>query len=149
MSTKYSKTLVCEHNVFWKHACNPKHLFIKEFQEPSAQLSSCDRRLASLTTRIARHRSFIKLKSIRNVCLAEHSRNKLLAIHGFTVIGFHDSIFLSSFPLRWTEESADTWSRIPGEEGTNSLAVPTAVALFLSPLLHWNGSGTGHHDPHA
>ena len=25
----YSKTLVCEHNSFWKHACNPKHLYIK------------------------------------------------------------------------------------------------------------------------
>ena len=23
------KTLVCEHNLFWKHACNPKHLHIK------------------------------------------------------------------------------------------------------------------------
>ena len=25
----YSKTLVCEHNSFQKHACNPKHLYIK------------------------------------------------------------------------------------------------------------------------
>ena len=27
----YSKTLVCEHNLFQKHACNPKHLYIKAF----------------------------------------------------------------------------------------------------------------------
>ena len=25
----YSKILVCEHNLFQKHACNPKHLYIK------------------------------------------------------------------------------------------------------------------------
>ena len=24
-----SKTLVCKHNSFWKHAYNPKHLYIK------------------------------------------------------------------------------------------------------------------------
>ena len=28
---KYSKTLVREHNLFQKHACNPKHLYIKAF----------------------------------------------------------------------------------------------------------------------
>ena len=26
---KYGKTLACEHNSFWKHACNPKHSYIK------------------------------------------------------------------------------------------------------------------------
>ena len=25
----YSKTLICERDSFWKHACNPKHLYIK------------------------------------------------------------------------------------------------------------------------
>ena len=25
----YSKTLVCEHNAFWKHAFNAKHLYLK------------------------------------------------------------------------------------------------------------------------
>ena len=27
--TIYSKTLVCEHTLFWKHTCNPKPLYIK------------------------------------------------------------------------------------------------------------------------
>ena len=27
--SKYSETLVCEHNSLWKHARNPKHLHIK------------------------------------------------------------------------------------------------------------------------
>ena len=35
-----SKTLVWEHNLFWKHACNPRHLYIKaNFKNHSL---SCD-----------------------------------------------------------------------------------------------------------
>ena len=26
---KYSETLVCKRNSFWKPACNPKHVYIK------------------------------------------------------------------------------------------------------------------------
>ena len=34
--------------------------------------------------------------------------------------------------------------------GGNVLAMPMAMVLFLPALLHWNGSGAGHHDsPHS
>ena len=67
---EYSKTSVCEYNSFRKHACNPKYLYIKgNFKN---HWLTCDHVMFSVTytTRIARHRLFIKLKFIRNVCLS-------------------------------------------------------------------------------
>ena len=87
----YTKTLVCEHNSFRKHACNLKHSYIKvNFKN---RWLSCDHVVmwhsASHTTCITRHHSFIKLKFIRNVCSSvEHSQNKLLTIQDFTIVSF-------------------------------------------------------------
>ena len=60
---------VCEHNSFWKHACNPKHLNIKWVSRPVGSVVIMWHS-ALCTTRIARHRSLIKLKFIRSVCLS-------------------------------------------------------------------------------
>ena len=62
----YSKTLVCEHNSFWKHAYNPKHLYIKQ-NFRNHWLSGDHMTFAVTCYSSARHRSFIKLKLIRNV----------------------------------------------------------------------------------
>ena len=85
MQNKYSKTLVCKYNSFQKHACNPKHLCIKmNFKN---LWLSCDHATSGVITHTARHRSFIKLKFIKMFAhLAEDSQNKLLTIHGFTVL---------------------------------------------------------------
>ena len=61
----YTKTLARKPNLFWKHACNPKHSYIK------VNFKSLWLRCGLETTRtiwIARHHSFMELKFIRNVC---------------------------------------------------------------------------------
>ena len=58
---RYSKTLVCEHNSFQKHACHPKQIS-RTFGSVVITWRS-----ASRTTRVARRLSFIELKCVRNV----------------------------------------------------------------------------------
>ena len=64
----HSKTLVCEQKLFCTHAYNPKHCISKRISRTigSVVIMWC---LVSHTPSITRHRSFIKLKCIRNVCL--------------------------------------------------------------------------------
>ena len=90
---EYSKTLVCEHNSFWKHACNPKHLYIREISRTigSLVIMWC----SAITELLIKHCLSTKLRFIRHVCsscgtLAE----KLLAIQSFTGIAFHKEEFL-------------------------------------------------------
>ena len=66
---KYSKTLVCEHNSFQKHACSPKHSYIK-VNVRNLWLSCDPVTLGIAYYSSARRRSFIKLKFIRDVCLS-------------------------------------------------------------------------------
>ena len=67
LKTEYSKTLVCEHNSFWKHACNPKHLYIKaNFKN---HWLTCGHVTFGITYySYCKTCLFIKLKFIRNVC---------------------------------------------------------------------------------
>ena len=110
-----SKTLVFEHNSFQKHACNPKHLYIKAFFllgiNEKRGTSKCSNKLLhvvpSLNVTILLHLGAplffilscdmtlllyqdIACISRQNVlkhfaCLAKRSQTKLLSNQGFTV----------------------------------------------------------------
>ena len=101
----YSKTLVWEHNSFWKHACNPKHLYISqsEFQD---HWPSCDHVTSGLIY-YSYYYSYCKTSLVYQVKIylemfarfTEHSQNKLFTIQGLTIdaLKMHTKILNSQY----------------------------------------------------
>ena len=75
----YSKTLVCEHDLFCKQASKPKHSYIKN------HWLICDHVTLGITYYLYCKTSIVSQNLVELFSrLAEHSRNKLPAIQGFT-----------------------------------------------------------------
>ena len=92
----FSKTLDCKHNLFQKHACDPKHLYIKAkitFIKCNhialfSFILSCD-----MTLLLYQDITCISRQNVlqRFSCLAKCSQTKLLSNQGFTVLPIYCS----------------------------------------------------------
>ena len=101
--SKYSKTLVCKHNLLRKHACNPKHLYIKV--NLKNHWLRCDHVTLGVTYySITRHHSFIKLKFIRNVC-ASCFRNTHWTSYSQSKVLLHSNLGTLSSQLALTSRN--------------------------------------------